>query len=510
MVFYTFGYPLLVLGILYKNRYRVMEDQLLRAEDMGKTRLENPHCYDLRKMYHKLYYHFRPDCWFWILLVLSRKFIIAMTALMFSRNPAFQMAICLLALFIAYALQVRFSPYMSMSEREEIIFQHKRQVELGNRTHAMLASIISDVKRQGKKVVTRMDMEGKQALIRQRAANFFWNYNTVESVLLFCAVLVNLAGVMFESGQLDLPGYGAQKDFITYVILLVIVFSIVYFASVLVSEVYIMCKAHDEGKAAKKGQGKGKDGIHAKSDSRLLKDGPSSDGSKAKSGLGSKRKGSLMPISNPGEFVMATAESMNPMFKAVNPLAASGGTVKGASSVTELLEIDMIPSKDVWDVIRDGYRQALATNEQLQKDLVTAKKQQQAALSQAATTMPMRRTAVKREFAPSANNSAASAGATPLLNVPTSPTDDGAIAVNSSNGDVMTESPLPNSPQSRAAMFEYARTARPISVRGRVAPTQPPRSPDAPIAAPTAPGAPEPVTAPPAAAAEPTVMPAEQ
>jgi hypothetical protein len=53
LCFYCIGYPVLVFFILYKNHMRIMEDQLLRAEDLGKTRLENPNCYDLRKMYHK-------------------------------------------------------------------------------------------------------------------------------------------------------------------------------------------------------------------------------------------------------------------------------------------------------------------------------------------------------------------------------------------------------------------------------------------------------------------------
>lgn len=53
-----------------------------------------------------MYFHFKPDCYYWILLILSRKLVIAMTSLMFNRNPAFQMAMCLLTLFIAYAAQV--------------------------------------------------------------------------------------------------------------------------------------------------------------------------------------------------------------------------------------------------------------------------------------------------------------------------------------------------------------------------------------------------------------------
>ncbi len=56
----------------------------------GSTRLENPNCYGLRKMFHKMYYHFRPDYWYWIVVILGRKLMIAITALMFAKNPAFQ------------------------------------------------------------------------------------------------------------------------------------------------------------------------------------------------------------------------------------------------------------------------------------------------------------------------------------------------------------------------------------------------------------------------------------
>lgn len=54
------------------------------------------------------------------------------------------------------------------------------------------------------------------------------DYNTVESVLLACAVLVNLAGIMFNSKLLDQPQFHGQRDFIAYATIFVIVFSIVY------------------------------------------------------------------------------------------------------------------------------------------------------------------------------------------------------------------------------------------------------------------------------------------
>ena len=54
-----------------------------------------------------MYYHFQPDYWFWIMIILARKLNIAITALLFNKNPCFQMSFALLILFICYALQVR-------------------------------------------------------------------------------------------------------------------------------------------------------------------------------------------------------------------------------------------------------------------------------------------------------------------------------------------------------------------------------------------------------------------
>ncbi len=50
---YSIGYPVGLFVVLYRKRYAVMEDQLLRAEDRGATPLENPNAFRIRKMYHK-------------------------------------------------------------------------------------------------------------------------------------------------------------------------------------------------------------------------------------------------------------------------------------------------------------------------------------------------------------------------------------------------------------------------------------------------------------------------
>ena len=38
-------YPAICALILTKYKFLIMEDQLLRAQNMGRTRLDNPHAY---------------------------------------------------------------------------------------------------------------------------------------------------------------------------------------------------------------------------------------------------------------------------------------------------------------------------------------------------------------------------------------------------------------------------------------------------------------------------------
>lgn len=133
----------------------------------------------------------QPDRYFWILAILARKFGIAFTALMFNRNPAFQMAIALLVMFAAYAMQVRcgprslwvvsacvrcrfmsstclrlrpcyqvkFNPYMSPSEHGDVLRTHALKVEEGNPLHSKLAASIASVRERGKRAARGTGMQ---------------------------------------------------------------------------------------------------------------------------------------------------------------------------------------------------------------------------------------------------------------------------------------------------------------------------------------------------------------
>merc|ERR1711968_160769 len=105
-------------------------------------------------------------------------------------------------------------------------------------------------KQSGKKLAkkrSKRDMSNrkKKKVVKQR--EYFFDYNTVEQVLLACAILVSLAGVMFESDRFDDDKNGSlvkenryawQRDMITYITGTVVIFSFVYYFFVFTSEVF--------------------------------------------------------------------------------------------------------------------------------------------------------------------------------------------------------------------------------------------------------------------------------
>ena len=253
---YALGYPAAVAWVLFWNRKKIKVDQLLRAAELGDERETNPYAYDIRKKYHKLYYHFKPGKHYWILLVILRKFLVAFGVLMFRSNPTFQMAFILMVLFGAFVMQVKHKPFMSSSQRAEVLKDHQAKVESGERhDHEALDQYLQEARRAARglrskdksrrKIKMGGSMSGVAALKasngRWRDARvFFWDYNTVELVLLGCSILVCVAGIMFESGHLsDKPGSDKryEREVITWWIVTVIALSFVYYLMVFASEV---------------------------------------------------------------------------------------------------------------------------------------------------------------------------------------------------------------------------------------------------------------------------------
>jgi hypothetical protein len=125
---YVLAYPGVVGYVLFTNQYTVKLDQLLRANGVGESMQTSiPKVYNFRRMFHKIYYHFKPGKFYWISVIITRKFFIAVTSLLFKQTPAYQLALCVFVLFLSYALQVKNTPYMSMSERRAVALLHDKK-----------------------------------------------------------------------------------------------------------------------------------------------------------------------------------------------------------------------------------------------------------------------------------------------------------------------------------------------------------------------------------------------
>merc|ERR1712072_1054891 len=187
---------------------------------------------------------------------------------------AFLLSCVLLILFASYVLQVRNKPYMSQVEREDVKANHRHkthQAELVMDETGMtempkdlrihyemdkaLKLLQSDIDRRKRKISAKVVTSLASAAEKlnnkpnHTIADYYFDYNTVEQVLLMCSIFLSLVAIMFESGQfyvLD-PATGAlalssdPTNVTFYTVVLVmgaisLIGSLVYCSTVLMSE----------------------------------------------------------------------------------------------------------------------------------------------------------------------------------------------------------------------------------------------------------------------------------
>ena len=199
LLLYTCGYPSFVAWNLFRNREKIMEDQLLRAKGAGNDRLTNPHAYELRKTFSRVYYQFKPDLFWWSLIILLRKFAISFVSVMFNKNAAFQMAACLLVLLCAYGMHLRALPYMGPGSFDDVLRAHKAAV-FSSAAHARIHTSISAIESRGRKRVHKnlLNYQGKvdRSAVLGVLSGWLFDYNFVEATLLFgaCVVCIMVRG----------------------------------------------------------------------------------------------------------------------------------------------------------------------------------------------------------------------------------------------------------------------------------------------------------------------------
>jgi hypothetical protein len=242
---YSIGFPIFVWWVTWYYRVQIKLDQLLRAHDLGddretsvtgfrftprKCRSKVKNTYDIRKKYHKLYYHFKPGKVYWMLVILIRKLLICIFSLVFRANVAFLLSCVLMVLFFNYVLQIKNKPYMSTVERDEVKLIHRMKAqhaeELLNNINAMESIIPREarlhyelsrsIKYLKDKINSKQKIQSKRSSIKtfsdalevtrlnaernkkeERLKNYYFDYNTVEQVLIMCSIVLSLVASKF-------------------------------------------------------------------------------------------------------------------------------------------------------------------------------------------------------------------------------------------------------------------------------------------------------------------------
>merc|ERR1712072_49770 len=250
---YGLAFPTFVFFKFQKNKRIIFEDQLLAAQDRGEKQISNPN-FAFRKRYSSLYKNFKPDKWYWVLLILGRKLGICFTALMFRRDPIFQLSLACAIIFGAFTMQLLHRPYMGMDERADVVlYASKRDFEKGNKLLRKMSAFgeTEDIE----KAKQRLEMEQKAQEVTARAlresAKHFVNYNKVESFFMICSIVVCLSGIMFASGYFNMEYLQAQKHILGISNLTIVVYSLSFFFYVIGMEITAVKKFRQSKNKAK-------------------------------------------------------------------------------------------------------------------------------------------------------------------------------------------------------------------------------------------------------------------
>ena len=141
--------------------------------------------------------------------IILRKFFLVVNSIIFRDNATFQMAISLGMLFTSFCLHITFWPFLGMKERaniireeaEETIFIEVQRLERASRIANIDGKAYYDIIHK-----QRLQMDIQTEFINSHVFSLF-NYNVIEGIFVGISVMINLAGIMFDS-----PYLGKDSD----------------------------------------------------------------------------------------------------------------------------------------------------------------------------------------------------------------------------------------------------------------------------------------------------------
>merc|ERR1712196_481041 len=237
---YGLAFPVFVWFKFGNYKEIIFEDQVLFAQDRGRSPDTNPH-FAFRKRYSKLYKNYKPEKWYWVIVILVKKLGLCFTALMFKRNPTFQLSVAVMILFWATTMQLNHSPFMSMIERSQIVDEaSKRDYQRGEKLVRKMNAFGGDAG-EIEKLQSQLKMEEtaqKQISYALKiSSKYFVNYNEVERNFLVASIFVCLSGVMFGSGYFKPVHRKPQESLMCSFVVFVVSISFMYYCYVIGMEI---------------------------------------------------------------------------------------------------------------------------------------------------------------------------------------------------------------------------------------------------------------------------------
>jgi hypothetical protein len=361
LVIYSFGYPAFIGYVLFTNKENVMLDQILRAKGTGDDRLSNPVSFDLRQAYGRQYFQFKPDYYFWILVIILRKFFISITAVVFSKNSSFQMAACLMIMFLAYTAQMMFMPYMSAACFDQVLKNHSESAFTSS-AHARIKNQVSGIEARGRKKAAKnlMTFDGKidRSAVLSVLTGWLFDYNTIEQLMIFAAVIVCLMGIMYQANSTS-TFYPGALDGVTAVVMIDIIGAIIYYLTVLITEMVVLYNEDNRR-------------VQMMRDMRNKKK-TGEDIKKEKSKKGILGTGRLVDIDGQINTGQMDAQ-VNPLFLG-SPAAAAEAIGKFSHSSDMLMSQREPPTADLWAVFKAEFSDLSRAYATAQQELSETRKQ---------------------------------------------------------------------------------------------------------------------------------------
>ena len=139
---------------------------------------------------------------------------------------------------------------MSTSQRKSILTEHRFKCEEGDEKHLLIeiglkrALAFKSKQNEGRKRKRRrLSAIGKGIEAIKNAnfegRNYFFNFNSVEKTLLFCAILICMSGVIFGTKLMNEPKTEEQKTvklLVGLIVIGIVLFSMVYYTLVFFTE----------------------------------------------------------------------------------------------------------------------------------------------------------------------------------------------------------------------------------------------------------------------------------